>query len=205
MVAPLGPTKSIKPAQSDGSRVRRRPSTRKPPPEKPPAVEKPTPEKPTPAIETAEATPSPPKRKRSIKQKTVNPLPPIACHYCGQTDVPLMMGGRTYLYSIAIYAVTDWPMIGYCRPCIDQGKPVSDIPPATPIKKQEPFQTPQPPQPPQLPQPPQPAPLPTPTQESRPPLFPPSRRVSVLSMPSLRSPLSMNPPLVHQPEPEKKA
>lgn len=205
MVAPLGPTKSIKPAQSDGSRVRRRPSTRKPPPEKPPAVEKPTPEKPTPPVEAAEATPSPPKRKRSIKQKTVNPLPPIACHYCGQTDVPLMMGGRMYLLTpIVIYAVTDWPTIGYCRPCIDQGKAVSDIPPATPIKKQEPFQTSQTPQ---LPQPiqPAPAPSPTPTPESRPPLFPPSRRVSVLSMPSLRSPLSMNPPLVHHPELEKKS
>lgn len=41
------------------------------------------------------------KRRQSLKAKSTAPPPPIACHTCGQTDVPLMMGGSE-LVSIRI-------------------------------------------------------------------------------------------------------
>ncbi|KAI0756852.1 hypothetical protein C8Q80DRAFT_1130817 [Daedaleopsis nitida] len=52
---------------------------------------------------------APVKRRQSLKANALV-APPIACHSCGQTDVPLMMGGR------------------YCRTCIDSGKAVAEIP-----------------------------------------------------------------------------
>ncbi|KAL6298698.1 hypothetical protein BKA93DRAFT_40211 [Sparassis latifolia] len=50
------------------------------------------------------------KRRQPSKPKAIAQPPPIACRSCGQTDVPLMMGGR------------------YCRTCIEAGKAVHDIP-----------------------------------------------------------------------------
>ncbi|KAI0785005.1 hypothetical protein C8Q75DRAFT_777083 [Abortiporus biennis] len=56
--------------------------------------------------------PSPKRRKSSHRPKPSTPVP-ICCHSCGQTDVPLMMGGR------------------YCRQCIDAGRAKNDIPQIT--------------------------------------------------------------------------
>ncbi|KAG2155601.1 hypothetical protein DEU56DRAFT_724279, partial [Suillus clintonianus] len=56
-----------------------------------------------------EPAPPPPKKKRQTQPKPT-PLPKIACFACGQTDVPLIMGGR------------------YCRPCVEAGCAIDDIP-----------------------------------------------------------------------------
>ncbi|TBU34763.1 hypothetical protein BD311DRAFT_746760 [Dichomitus squalens] len=98
--APSYTMKSIKPIGADSTRAKRKSVSRKPTlviPDTPPTRA----EKPTPA-----------KRRQSLKAKTSAPPTPIACHACGQTDVPLMMGGR------------------YCRTCIDAGKTVADVPQA---------------------------------------------------------------------------
>ncbi|KII94130.1 hypothetical protein PLICRDRAFT_36362 [Plicaturopsis crispa FD-325 SS-3] len=52
------------------------------------------------------------KAPRRSKGRLLPPLPKIACCECGQTDVPLMMGGR------------------WCRPCVDAGKATVDAMPA---------------------------------------------------------------------------
>ncbi|KAI0082110.1 hypothetical protein K474DRAFT_1655446 [Panus rudis PR-1116 ss-1] len=66
------------------------------------------------------AVPPPPKRRRSTIQQeksgTGTSRVRIACHICGQTDVPLMMGGR------------------FCRPCVEAGRADASIPPATPVR-----------------------------------------------------------------------
>ncbi|EMD41888.1 hypothetical protein CERSUDRAFT_120795, partial [Gelatoporia subvermispora B] len=66
-------------------------------------------------IAAPEVTPK--KRRQTTKVKPMNHPPRIACHVCGRTDVPLMMGGR------------------YCRECIDAGKAVAAIPqvPSVPV------------------------------------------------------------------------
>jgi len=124
-VIPPFQTKSIKPSGSDNPRTKRRSTTTKkalvetnhssqPLTTKITLVTVPTP---TPA-------PSQPlnrddhqlaKRRKSASSRASTVPPPISCHHCGQTDVPLMMGGR------------------FCRQCIDKGHAVSDIPPATPV------------------------------------------------------------------------
>lgn len=45
-----------------------------------------------------------PKRRKPAQSKPTIPSKPIACVSCGQTDVPLMIGGR------------------FCRTCVDQGR-----------------------------------------------------------------------------------
>ena len=79
--APPYTMKSIKPPGADSNRARRKTVSRKPTliiSDPPPAPA----EKPAPA-----------KRRQSLKAKPSVPPTPIACHACGQTDVPLMMGG----------------------------------------------------------------------------------------------------------------
>ncbi|KAI0964079.1 hypothetical protein AcW1_000981 [Taiwanofungus camphoratus] len=96
-VAPSYSTRPIGPGHADSSRPKRKASSRK-------------------AVANFNNSSSvagekgpPAKQRLSSKPKVITP-PPIACHSCGQTDVPLMMGGR------------------YCRACIDAGKAVNDIP-----------------------------------------------------------------------------
>lgn len=60
--------------------------------------------------QSGEPAPPPPKRRRQTQPKSTPPLPKIACFACGQTDVPLIMGGR------------------YCRPCVEAGCAIDDIP-----------------------------------------------------------------------------
>ncbi|SJL06254.1 uncharacterized protein ARMOST_09590 [Armillaria ostoyae] len=57
-------------------------------------------------------TPQPklPKRPRVTTPRPVAQLPQIRCMSCGQTDVPLILGGR------------------FCRPCVDGGKANLEIP-----------------------------------------------------------------------------
>jgi len=95
-VAPPYNTKSIMPVHADSTRAKRRPSTRKVG----------TTNTQTPAVDKQ----PPAKRKQPQKAKAAVPSAPIACRSCGQTDVPLMMGGR------------------YCRACIDAGKATEEIP-----------------------------------------------------------------------------
>jgi hypothetical protein len=59
---------------------------------------------------SGEPTPPPPKKRRQTQPKATPSLPKIACFACGQTDVPLIMGGR------------------YCRPCVEAGCAIDDIP-----------------------------------------------------------------------------
>ncbi|THH19034.1 hypothetical protein EW146_g2045 [Bondarzewia mesenterica] len=54
-----------------------------------------------------------PKRRRSMQAKNANPPKQIACISCGQTDVPLMIGGR------------------FCRTCVDSGKSQTLVPTTT--------------------------------------------------------------------------
>ncbi|KAK0466459.1 uncharacterized protein EV420DRAFT_831383, partial [Desarmillaria tabescens] len=56
--------------------------------------------------------PKPPKRPRVTTPRPVAQLPQIRCMSCGQTDVPLILGGR------------------FCRPCVDGGKANLEIPSA---------------------------------------------------------------------------
>ncbi|TCD68077.1 hypothetical protein EIP91_011529 [Steccherinum ochraceum] len=74
---------------------------------------------------TPAKTPSQPtKRRKSTKTGQSSAATPFACHHCGKTDVPLLMGGR------------------YCRECFDSGKgvelrailatPGSAVPPTPP-------------------------------------------------------------------------
>ncbi|KAG2118052.1 uncharacterized protein F5147DRAFT_833174 [Suillus discolor] len=60
--------------------------------------------------QSAEPAPPPPKKRRQTQPKSTPSLPKIACFACGQTDVPLIMGGR------------------YCRPCVEAGCAIDDIP-----------------------------------------------------------------------------
>ncbi|KAH9898248.1 hypothetical protein C8Q73DRAFT_684108 [Cubamyces lactineus] len=94
--APSFTMKPIKPAGADSNRSKRKSVSRRP------------------TIATANHVPpneipTPVRRRSQPKAKAPLP-PPIACHSCGQTDVPLMMGGR------------------FCRECINAGKAVADIP-----------------------------------------------------------------------------
>ncbi|KAG1783491.1 hypothetical protein EV702DRAFT_1053863 [Suillus placidus] len=60
--------------------------------------------------QSGEPVPPPPKKRRQTQPKSTPSLPKIACFACGQTDVPLIMGGR------------------YCRPCVEAGCAIDDIP-----------------------------------------------------------------------------
>ncbi|KAI0655227.1 hypothetical protein C8Q70DRAFT_1022591 [Cubamyces menziesii] len=80
--APPFTMKPIKPAGADSNRSKRKSVARRPTivavnPAPPPEI------------------PTPVKRRSQPKMKAPLP-PPIACHSCGQTDVPLMMGGSMY-------------------------------------------------------------------------------------------------------------
>ncbi|KAH9858040.1 hypothetical protein C2E23DRAFT_802429 [Lenzites betulinus] len=115
-VAPPYTFKSVKPAGADSNRAKRKSVTRRPtvtianPPAPATPAEKPA-EKP--AGKLAEKPPPPVKRRSQQKAKAPAP-PPIACHSCGQTDVPLMMGGR------------------FCRECINAGRATAEIPQVQP-------------------------------------------------------------------------
>ncbi|KAG1885460.1 hypothetical protein F4604DRAFT_1918160 [Suillus subluteus] len=63
-----------------------------------------------PMQQSGESAPPPPKKRRQTQPKSTTSLPKIACFACGQTDVPLIMGGR------------------YCRPCVEAGCAIDDIP-----------------------------------------------------------------------------
>lgn len=76
--------KSIKPAGADSTRAKRKSVSRK--------ATLVSDGLSSPAEKTASV-----KRRQSLKAKTSAP-PPIACHACGQTDVPLMMGGREFIF-----------------------------------------------------------------------------------------------------------
>ncbi|KAI0052539.1 hypothetical protein FA95DRAFT_1332555 [Auriscalpium vulgare] len=96
--APPFTMKTIKPAYGDKARPKRKAPVRK-------------------TVGDASAAPVAPKRRKSTQEKTTAVVKQkIACVSCGQTDVPLMMGGR------------------YCRPCVESGKaqPVAYPPLSTP-------------------------------------------------------------------------
>jgi len=86
--------KSIRPTQGDTIKPKR---VRKP------AAPKPAAAKPTTDAPAFSVGPPPPKKKRQGKVAPI--LPKIACVACGQTDVPLIMGGR------------------YCRQCAGPDPP----------------------------------------------------------------------------------
>ncbi|KAL7285424.1 hypothetical protein ACG7TL_000521 [Trametes sanguinea] len=105
-MAPSYTMKPIKPAGADSNRAKRKSVSRRP-------TVTTTANPPSTSIGMPAPKPMPVKRRSQPKTKAVAP-PPIACHACGKTDVPLMMGGR------------------YCRECINAGKPVADIPQVQP-------------------------------------------------------------------------
>jgi len=97
VLAPSYTTKSIVPGNADGTKPKRKAAPRK-------SASKST-DSPSAAGEKMPAA----KRRQVSKQKIPTTPLLIACRACGQTDVPLMMGGR------------------YCRGCIDAGKAVDDV------------------------------------------------------------------------------
>lgn len=120
---------------------------------------------------TSDETPTKRRKSNAANLQTPTTTIQIACHSCGQTDVPLMMGGRKSLK--LILQGFDWPLRpGYCRPCIDSGKAKADIPSATVSRN-------------------------TAERSGTKPL----RRGSTLSAPALvaHSPLATNPPVVFAP------
>ncbi|KAF9056603.1 hypothetical protein BJ165DRAFT_1434817 [Panaeolus papilionaceus] len=71
---------------------------------------------------TSSTANSEPANKRSKMSRAVN-APPIQCHSCNKTDVPLIMGGR------------------FCRPCVNDGaanRGAPQPPPYTPIHTTQP-------------------------------------------------------------------
>ena len=168
--------KSIKPV-NDSARTKRRaprkstsqaasnsPSTPQPSPHT---------QAPSPVSGNTQPSETPVRRRKSsatISQTTPTTIQ-IACHSCGQTDVPLMMGGRTYL-PCSLGVMTHFYVylyIGFCRPCIDSGKAKPDIPTATRTTDRAATKT--------------------------------GRRGSALTAPTLvaHSPLATNPPVVFAP------
>ncbi|KAH9954402.1 hypothetical protein BC827DRAFT_1143851 [Russula dissimulans] len=96
--------KSIKPAHGDRGSTRRRA----------------TPKRAGSSTESSQGGASTPKRKRTSQPKASPVSKKIACVSCGQTDVPLMMGGRKFR-SLA-YGTRGSHVIGFCRPCVETGK-----------------------------------------------------------------------------------
>ncbi|KDQ63309.1 hypothetical protein JAAARDRAFT_374082 [Jaapia argillacea MUCL 33604] len=98
--SPQPPMKFIKPSQ-DGTRTKRKPAPRKPPLEFRDATP-----------QSVDISPPAPKKRKTVptKKPETPPRPQIACFTCGQTDVPLLMGGR------------------FCRICIDSGRAKNEIP-----------------------------------------------------------------------------
>ncbi|KAI9512559.1 hypothetical protein F5148DRAFT_1162518 [Russula earlei] len=86
--------KSIKPPHGDRTSTRRRAP----------------PKRARSSTESSQNGASTPKRKRSSQPKASPVSRKIACVSCGQTDVPLMMGGR------------------FCRPCVEAGKTGNEMP-----------------------------------------------------------------------------
>ncbi|KAL0951517.1 hypothetical protein HGRIS_008202 [Hohenbuehelia grisea] len=64
---------------------------------------------PPPSHRPSPAAPPPAKKKRTTQPKAPV-MRVLSCHSCGQTDVPLVLGGR------------------FCRPCVDNGKADLEIP-----------------------------------------------------------------------------
>jgi hypothetical protein len=123
-------------------------------------------------------TPSP-KRKRSSQPKPGSVSKKIACVSCGQTDVPLMMGGRKCSCDARERRANT--SVGFCRPCVDGGKTGNEVATSPQDATVAQATTPQP----QL-------------QSEAPTTAPVSKRIAGLTAPPLvsRSPLATNPPLV---------
>jgi hypothetical protein len=123
-------------------------------------------------------TPSP-KRKRSSQPKLGSVSKKIACVSCGQTDVPLMMGGRKCSCDARERRANT--SVGFCRPCVDGGKTGNEVATSPQDATVAQATTPQP----QL-------------QSEAPTTAPVSKRIAGLTAPPLvsRSPLATNPPLV---------
>src|ERR1700761_6238991 len=74
--------KSIKPAHGDRGSTKRRAAPRR-----------------TGSNTESQGAGNAPKRKRASQAKAAPTTKKIACVSCGQADVPLMMGGREFLYT----------------------------------------------------------------------------------------------------------
>ncbi|KAG2156658.1 uncharacterized protein EDB93DRAFT_925795 [Suillus bovinus] len=114
---PTFSTKLLRSAAEGSNKPKRKAAARKPPQPQPqaqpqprPQSQPPPPQNAGPVQQSAEPAPPPPKKKRQTQLKSTPSLPKIACFACGQTDVPLIMGGR------------------YCRPCVEAGCAIDDIP-----------------------------------------------------------------------------
>ncbi|OAX35279.1 hypothetical protein K503DRAFT_851343 [Rhizopogon vinicolor AM-OR11-026] len=101
---PAFSTRLLKPTTEGSSKPKRKAAPRKPPQPPPP------PQDASSMQQGGEPVPPPAKKRRQSQPKPMPSLPKIACFACGQTDVPLIMGGR------------------YCRPCVEAGCAIDDIP-----------------------------------------------------------------------------
>jgi hypothetical protein len=167
--------KSIKPAHGDRSSTRRRAAPKR-------------------TGSTADSsqgggTPNP-KRKRSSQPKPGSVSKKIACVSCGQTDVPLMMGGRKC--SCVAGGKRANAFVGFCRPCVDAGKTGNEVAAGPQGIALAQTTAPQP-------QPQNEAPAPTTVAVSK--------RIAGLTAPPLvsRSPLATNPPLVPEESTDSKS
>ncbi|KAG0707502.1 hypothetical protein DFH29DRAFT_994938 [Suillus ampliporus] len=117
-------TKLLRSAAESSNKPKRKAALRKPPQSQsqprpqpqPQSLPQPLPQPAPPpqdagsAHQSGEPALPPPKKRRQSQPKPTPSLPKIACFACGQTDVPLIMGGR------------------YCRPCVEAGCAIDDIP-----------------------------------------------------------------------------
>ncbi|EIW64249.1 uncharacterized protein TRAVEDRAFT_61929 [Trametes versicolor FP-101664 SS1] len=87
-VAPSYTFRPVKPAGADSNKAKRKSVTRRPTVSIA-AAPSASPEKPPPP-------PTPPVKRRAQQKAKASAPPPIACHSCGQRDVPLMMGGSKH-------------------------------------------------------------------------------------------------------------
>ncbi|KAG1754848.1 uncharacterized protein EDB91DRAFT_1095847 [Suillus paluster] len=114
VAVPSFSTKLLRSTAESSNKPKRKAAPRKPPQPQPQPQPQSRPPPPlqdaSPAQQSGEPAPPPPKKKRQSQPKPTPSLPKIACFACGQTDVPLIMGGR------------------YCRPCVEAGCAIDDIP-----------------------------------------------------------------------------
>lgn len=97
-VAPSYTFRPVKPAGADSNKAKRKSVTRRPTVSIA-AAPSASPEKPPPP-------PPPPVKRRAQQKAKASAPPPIACHSCGQRDVPLMMGGSKHFTHVRRLEIT---------------------------------------------------------------------------------------------------
>ena len=115
--------KPLKPLPALPAKPKRKPATKKPPGEGGTSRKASSSNiaalKQTHSHSTSGPSSSASKRQRLTSAKSTVPANQIRCMTCGQTDVPLILGGRKYSSTRSVGININ---SGYCRPCVESGK-----------------------------------------------------------------------------------